>query len=329
MALNPATATGVSEPELENDPSMLYGLLVFYQPVVMRYLPEQISLVDSLISQLMAKMTPEERTQMDTAEERYRAGPEEKLPDLLQQADQTKDVDERDWLLSEATQEALKTGQFDRALEICLRISDLEERAEVLDYIHSLRAHQALEKNDLETARRSAQELKDPERFVLTHISIAQKLVGLRDKDAALTALSEAESRARGLSISPEKGRSLLHLADALLPLDTNRAVDVLSQAATALNQSNTELEALGPDFNLGDPNLSMRIRGSSGYLIPVIDRIITALVKADPTRAQFAAAAFDRPASRLIAQIALARTQLEQATEKKAKLAPKKPAGS
>jgi hypothetical protein len=61
--------------------------------------------------------------------------------------------------------------------------------------------------------------------------------------------------------------------------------------------------------------------------LIVLIEQLIAALTKADPVRAQMAALSFKYPELRIVAQIAYARAQLQQAGEQKAKNEKKKPA--
>jgi hypothetical protein len=247
------------------------------------------------------------------------------MADLLRQADQAK-VEERDELFFQAVQAAVRAETFDKALEALSKINDLTLRAELSDYVHYSRAQQAVKNKDLETARQSARELKNPERLVLNFTSIARQHTEQKEKDSALSALGEAEAMIKRLPSSSEKARSLLQIADALLPLDTDHAFDVLNAAVTVLNQSDAEIETNKAGnfvFNLKSTAMAMGI--SPGNPLPIIERLISTLAKADAAQALNAALALQKPPLRIIAQVAYARSQLEQAKEKKAKLAQKK----
>jgi hypothetical protein len=141
---------------------------------------------------------------------------------------------------------------------------------------------------------------------------------------------SDAEAKIKPLPSSPEKARSLLQIADVLAPLDADRAFDVLNLAVATLNKSDAEaaIETTGGAnfvFNLKDYGMPLVI--AERNLTPVVERLISALTKVDSTRAFTAATSVEKPSLRIIAQIAYARSELEQAKEKKAKLAQKKSA--
>jgi hypothetical protein len=320
--LNPSIATATPPTDGFSNPAGLYNLLTTIRPAVMQYIPERASTVDTLLGQLSPRVSQRTREDIQTSESKREQTPEEKISDYLNRADQAKTADERDTLLFRALHQAVQVDKLDAALEIIPKINDLTLRGEASDYVHFRRVKKALENNEVETARRSAAELNNAERITLAHIAIAKKLAEQKENESALVTLVGAEVKIKRLPTSTEKARSLLQIAAALAPLDPERAFEVLGAAVVALNQSETAIE--GPTA----ANFSFRLRGfGTGWkiaeenLVPMLEGLIKTLTKADPFRAQSAALSLEKPPLRILAQIAFARSQLEQAKEKKAKL--------
>ncbi len=321
IALNPMLAPGFAQTDLTN-PRALFQILIAIRPHVHQYLPDRAALVDGLLNQLALKLPAQAQAEVEAAEAKQVLGLEERIADFLRQAERTKDAEERDAFLFQAISEAVFANKFEIAADLIPRLSDLKQRAEASDFVHYRWAEHALEKGELETARRSAGELNNPER--LAHVSnrLARKLEEREEKEAALALLQEAEARIRRLPASIEKARALIVIAEALLPLDGDRAFEAFAQSIGLLNQSEAVAERPGANFQFNFKDVGLVIGVAEQDIMLVLERVITALTSADPARTLMLLSGLENPPLRLIAQIAYARRHLELLKEKRAKLA-------
>jgi len=240
IALNPTLTPGFAQADWFTSLQDLYRILVNLRTPVQHYLPDRAALVEGLLNQLAFTLPPRTQVEVHAEEQRRTLSPEEKIADLLRQAERTSDAEERDALLFEAIFEATRIGHFETAAGLVPRLSDVKQRADIADLVHYQWAERALEKGDLETARRAALELNHPERLVLMCSSLARRLEEQKESEAALALLQEAESRIRRLPPSIEKARALILLAKAFLPLESDRAFEVFAQATGLLNLART-----------------------------------------------------------------------------------------
>ncbi|MCS6818277.1 MAG: hypothetical protein N2443_08225 [Blastocatellia bacterium] len=322
IALNPMLAPGLAQTDWFTNPRDLYHLLTVIRPHVQQYLPDRTALVDGLLNQLALKLPAREQTEVETTEAKRALSPEERLADLLRQAERTKDAEERDALLFQAISAAISANNFETAADLLPRLSDLALRAEVSDYVHYRWAEHALAGGEIETARRSALELRNPERLAYVFGRIAQKLEAQKERDAALAMLQEAEARIRRLPASIEKARALVLIAEAFLPLEADRAFEAFAQAIGPLNQPDALTERLGVSFQFNVRNMGLVIGVTERDIARMFERVIAALTTADPARTLLLLSGLENPSLRLIAQIAYARRHLELLKEKLAKLA-------
>lgn len=321
IALNPMLAPGFPQTDITN-PRALYQILTVIRPRVQQYLPDRAALVDGLLNQLAIKLPARAQAEVEAAEAKRAFGPEERIADFLRQAERTKDAEERDAYLFQAISEAVFANKFETAADLVPRLSDLKQRAEASDFVHYRWAEHALEKGDLETARRSAGELNNPERLAHVFNRLARKLEEREEEDAALALLQEAEARIRRLPVSIEKARALILIAEALLPLDADRAFELFAQAIGPLNQPEAVAERPGANFQFNFKDVGLVIGVAEQDIMLMLERVVIAFTSADPARTFTLLPSLENPPLRLIAQIAYARRHLELLKEKKAKLA-------
>lgn len=319
--LNPATTRPSAHDWLCGPWDFFYTLKAI-QPYVMQYSPDRSPLVDALTGQLSHILSTKDQQEVDRMLTRQSANTEQRIGDLLQQADKTVKAEERDGLLFQAIYEAVKANQFDKAQDILATLGNSKLKVEVSDYVYYFSAQYAIRNNSLETARRSALALTNPERLILVFISIARQLTQQKQKDAALATLTEAFVRAKQLPASPGKARSLLLISDTLALLDADRTFEALTQAVIAMNEPSGNIECPGQaNFEINAKQFGMGYAIAPDNLISTLEQLIHTLAKVDIHRTTFAVASMQKPSVRLTAQIALARAQIEQAREKKAKL--------
>jgi hypothetical protein len=326
IAVNPALASGLARADWFTGPRELHHILTAIRPHVQEYLPDRVPLVDALLNQLAIQQSAQPRVEVETAEAGRTRSPEERFTHLLQRAERTRDVEERDALLFQAISQALSDGKFETAASVVPRLSDLTQRAEVSDYVYYTWAERALSDGDLETARRSASEVNNPERLAVLFGAIARRLEAQKDKETALLLLQEAATRIQRLPTSPEKGRALMLLVEALLPLDADRAFEMFAYAISSLNAPGVLAESLGANFQFNFKGMGLVIGVAERDIMLMLERVITALTTTDPARTSALLTGVENPPLRLIAQLAYARRHLEILKEKRAKLAERRP---
>lgn len=324
IAMNPGLAPGLAQTDWFTTPLDLHRILTSIRPGVQAYLPDRAPVVEGLLNQLAAVL-PRAQAETEPPESKRTLSPEERLTDLLRQAERTKDAEERDALLFRAILQALSNGDFETAASLVPRLSDVKQRAEVSDYVNFRWAEHALKEGDIETARRRALDVSHPERLAYLFGAMAQKLDAQKDKMAALFMLKEAEARIRRLSASPEQARALLLLAEAFLPLDADSAFEAFAHALGPLNRSDAQSETPGANFQLNFKTTGLVISVSERDSTRVLERVVTALTTTDPARTLMLLMGLENPPFRLIAHLAHARRHLEILKEKKAKLAEKR----
>jgi hypothetical protein len=324
IALNPTLAPEVARTDWFTAPQTLYGILLNLRAPVQRYLPDRAAVVDGLLNRLALTLSARTQAEIHTEEQRRTLSPEEKIADFLRHAERTSRAEERDELLFQAILEASNIEHFETAAALVPRLSDVKQRADVADFVYYHWAKRALEKGDLETARRTALELNNPERLVLMCGSLARRLEERKESEAALALLQEAESRIRRLPPSIEKARALILLAEAFLPLESDRAFETFAQAIGPLNRADALTEVVGANFQLNFMRTGVALGIAERDLMPMLERVVAAMTAADSARTLMLLPALENPPLRLIAHIAYGRRHLELLREKKAKLSEK-----
>ncbi len=326
IALNPTLAPGLAQADWFTTPRDLYRILVNLRAPVQQYLPDRAALVDGLLNQLALTLSTRTQAEIHAEEQRRTLSPEEKIADLLRHAERTSSAEERDALLFEAILEATRVEHFETAADLVPRLSDVKQRADVADFVYYHWAKRALEKGDLETARRTALELNNPERLVLMCGSLARRLEERKESEAALALLQEAEARIRPLPSSIEKARALILLAEAFLPLESDRAFEVFAQATGLLNRNRADAltEVVGANFQINFKGTGIVMGIGERDLMPMLERVVAAMTATDSARTLMLLSALESPPLRLIAHIAYGRRYLELLKEKKAKLGEK-----
>jgi hypothetical protein len=317
VRIQPSTVPAEAQPDPLLTPAARYSLLQQLHPLVAQYAPEKLALVEAL-SQDLSRHVPQQRRQaIETGLALRTDAVEEQLETLLSQAERTADLKRRGGLFAHAAVTAVKSGKIDQALEILPRLNDEEVRSHLSELIHYEGVGYALRKGDLETARRYALGLVNPEHLTLSLLSIARKFIERKDKDAALVTLGEAEQQLGKLQVSAEKACSLLRLTEVMTAADPSRAFDMLQAAVLMFNKVDTGLEADAPRITVNTEGFNtMRIL-ASGDLAPSLEKIMDSLGSTDFDRALFVAVQWKRVDIRVMAEIAIARATLRK-TERK-----------
>jgi hypothetical protein len=237
--------------------------------------------------------------------------PERKAEDveksLLDRIDRAKTSEERDAIYLQLAARTAQKGDL-RARDFTEKIEDSELRTKARPYVDMNLAMNAVEKKDTEKALLLASkgELSHIQRvWVLTEAATAMPA---SEREQALQTIAEALAEARRIDVSdPDRPRTLVAVANALLVLDRTRAWEMMLEVAKASNSAE--------GFNGEDGRLTMQLRtkNMTSVRTSTIDEfnlpgVFRALSQENATQAIEIARSFENEAPRATALIAVAR---------------------
>jgi hypothetical protein len=215
------------------------------EPKVAQYQPALLEKWPALISRLHAATAEASRdgisrTLDNMAREQQRsASPDtsDRVKDILERAEKTADFARRDELYAQAAQEARRGGDTADSLSIADKISDMDYRQKVRDWLNFNASSDALSDNRPEDARRYAINVSATDQCAYLLFQIAASALKGRDRARAIDLLEEAARRASDAANTIEKLRALLGIANLYAGIDPSRAFDIASEAVKTANK--------------------------------------------------------------------------------------------
>jgi len=295
-----------------------YTLLQQLEPLVTRYAPEKVLVLEAALEAMRIRLSQQGQPAPPPPSSSDKRGPEEQIDELLAQAERTSSNDERDSLYVRAIDVAVTNKLLDRARKLVAQVSDLALRSELTDYILYSSATQAADQNDVEAAKSYAAEIRQPERLALAFIHIANQQ-SQKNREAAIAILGDAAQRIHRLQTSPEKARSLLRLAEAMLVLDAARAFDLLGAAIPVFNATDAPTEVIeGVAFVFKTKRYTKAVGLSQPDLSGAIEKVMSAVGQKEVNLALLLSGQWTNPGLRILAQVAAARGILDAAKKQK-----------
>lgn len=195
-----------------------------------------------LVAQLVASAQESarqgiERTLEEMVQESQRQGARQgqqgvsntdRLKSLLERANSTSDLGERDGLYQQAAFEAADLSQ---ALSIAEKISDYDFKHGVLGWLHFNAATKAIEESRFDDARRHALEVPALDQRAYLFFQIAGAAWKQKDRVRAIELLEEAARQAGSADASNEKLRAQLGIAHLYASIDSVRSFEILGDA--------------------------------------------------------------------------------------------------
>jgi hypothetical protein len=297
----------LTAPDQTANPSFCHQLLQQVEPFVTRYAPEKISLIEATLEALRIQLTQQGSSVPDPPLSGETRSPEQRIDDLVTQAGRSPSNEERDSLLVRAIDSAVTSKLSDCARTLVAQVRDLTLRRELSDYVAYTAVIHAADDNDIEAAKSLTATIKQPERMTLALIHIARQRQ--TDRDIATTVLSDAAQRIHRLQTSPEKARSLLRLAEALLPLNVTQAFDLLAASIPVFNATDAPIEVIeGVAFVFKTKRYTKAVRLDSLDLSSAIETVMKAVGEKDVNLAMLLSGQWKNPPLRVLAQVAAAR---------------------
>ena len=221
-----------------------------------------------------------------TPQERAAANAPDRVKSMLDAAERTPDLIEKDNRFGAAATTSMQEGDFARALEIADRISDTDYRQRVREWINSRAAVKAIEEKRVEDAIKFASEVSTTDERAYLVYQIASISLKSENRARALQLIEDAMSYVYKADAGPGKLRALLGLAGLYAKLDVARSFEILGDAAKVADK----LGDYGPDQARLVRTLSNRNASNSMVSVSNVDAF-----DLGKTFAIFAAIDFDR----------------------------------
>jgi|GEM_PF-1840118 len=241
-------------------------------------------------------------------------GSGDRIKELLDRAQQTVDLAQRDDLYQQAAFEADRNGDPKRAIGITDQISDTEYRRKVRSWISFNAATRAMNEKRFDDARRFALDVDATDERAYLFFQIAGAALKEKDRARAVELLDEATQRANAADNTPEKLRALVGIANLFASFDPPRGFEVAADAVRAANKI--------PNYSLDQPQLVRSLAQRSGHGSHVsnsnvegfdLGKTLQLLARADFDRALLLAQSLESKPLKLSAVIAVASSVFEK----------------
>jgi hypothetical protein len=266
------------------------------EPKVAQYQPGLQEEWGMLTSRLMALAADATRSGIDQALSEIARDKNEKLPsgapqdrtkELTDRAEKSTNPAERDDLYMHAAMQAERQGDFERALSLADKISDLAYRRTVRAWINFDAANKAIGEKRFDEARRLALEVDATDQRAYLFFQIAGAALKEKDRVRAVELLEEAARYALVADRTPDQARALLGIANLYATLDQTRGFELATEAVKTINK----LGHYDPDQAQLVRTINTRVgRGANTNVNSVegfnLGRTLTVLARADFERA-------------------------------------------
>ena len=183
--------------------------------------------------------------------------PKRSFDEQIEWAEKQKDPGRRDQLLSSAVTTSSKDQPVEKVLSVIDKISEASVRDSLLNWFYYFRAQALIASKDLIEAKKFAEKVTelDQRAYLFTRIA-EESLKSDEDQTVARQVLEEVTQAVNNAPKTVVSARALLALAHLYAKFDTNRGVEVLSNAVRTINA----LES--PDFS--QQYVIMKIEGKT-----------------------------------------------------------------
>ena len=215
------------------------------EPKVAQYQPALLEKWPALLSRLHAATAEGSRDGISRTldsmarEQQQSTSPDtsDRVKSILERAEKTADFARRDELYAQAAQEARQAGDTARSLSIADKISDMDYRQKVRDWLNFAASGDALRDRRPDDARRYALDVSATDQCAFLLFQIAASALKERDRARAIDLLEEAARRASDAANTIEKLRALLGIANLYATIDSARAFEIASEAVKTANK--------------------------------------------------------------------------------------------
>ncbi len=159
------------------------------------------------------------------------------ISQMLDRAEKTSNFAQRDYFYQLAALEAERSGNPGYAMSLTNKISDLDFRRQVQQWISFSAAKRALGEKHFDDARRYALEVGAPDQQAYLFCSLARVALKEKDRTGAVGLLTEAQLLASKADPTPEKVRALVSIANLYATFDPQLESEAMADAVRAANR--------------------------------------------------------------------------------------------
>jgi hypothetical protein len=253
-------------------------------------------------------------TESEAWAELFRANVQE----LVQKAEESKSLEERDSLYSNAAfLLARRDNEFEKAVPLIKKISDQHKRAYMLTMLRPGAVDLALKRGETERAYKFAGDVTELEEQIRLFLDIARKMIEKGEKRKAEAVVDETARLIQHLTAADGKAEKLFELAAIAVQLDSVRGFAITRSAIDAINSAE-----FGPHWSAQDtskrtatPGPPRAVASVAGLEYLRFDESFSALARGNFDKALALAQAIRMNEASLLAQLAVCRGVLVPST--------------
>lgn len=235
------------------------------------------------------------------------------ISQMLDRAEKTSNFAQRDYLYQLAALEAERSGNQSYARSIADKISDLDFRRQVHQWISFSAAKRALSEKHFDDARRYALEIGAPDQQAYLFCSLAQAALKAKDRAGAVMLLTEGQLLAGKADPSPEKVRALVSIANVYATFDPQLESEAMADAVRAANRV--------PNYNPEQARMKRAMGNAAGMRYDFVadtgntelPTALKLLARTDFEEALILAESLDQPLIKLSSIVAVATVAFEK----------------
>jgi hypothetical protein len=235
-------------------------MLMRIEPRVRELLPDLLEEVIQAREKVLVSLSAETQQTLLPRERNVSSSPDKTFDELVETAEKTPNVNERDDLIAMAVlSDASDKGSLAGVVDAIGKITDSSIRESLLEWLYFRRAKDATTGKRFDEAERLASKVGGLEQRAYLHTEIAKGLLNTSATQTHLReVLDEAITEANKAGMTIFAARTLLTASILYAKLDLSRSISVLGDAINCINH----IEA--PDFSAGDQTLEKMIRRRS-----------------------------------------------------------------
>jgi hypothetical protein len=235
-------------------------MLMRIEPQVRETLPDLLEAVIQAREKILVSLSAETQKSLLPPERNVSSSPTKTFDELIQTAEKTPNVDNRDDLIAMAVlSDASDKESLAGVVDAIQKITDSSIRAALPEWLYFYRAKEAAAGKQFDEAERLASKVEGLEPRAYLHTEIAKGLLNTSaTRTHAREVLDEAVTEAKKAGTTIFAARTLLTASILYTKLDRSRSISVLGDAINCVNHIE------GADFSAGDQTLEKMIKRRS-----------------------------------------------------------------
>ncbi|MDX6613004.1 MAG: hypothetical protein QOD75_2190 [Blastocatellia bacterium] len=292
-------------------------VLMRIEPQVRALLPDLSEAVVQAREKILVSLSVEtQKTFLQPGRNEVSSAPEKTFDELIETAEKTPNVNNRDDLIATAVLSAASDKEgLRRVADAIDKISDSDLRPSLLEWLYFNRAKDAAAGKRFDEAESLASKVEGQAQRAYLHTEIAKGLLNTgATQTHAREVLDDAITEANKAGTTLFAARALLTASNLYAKIDLGRSLSVLGEAINCINHTEA------PDFSVGDQTLVKEIKNKNvrrviWFYMPGLDpeNAFRALARIDFDDALSQTTAFTDKFQRAVTTLVLADVCLQQ----------------